>query len=227
MQVLILNNFNHRDQEDNTHCGFFDPERWLGSDTNYMFNHFSNGPQGCVGENLALFIAKAVLASLLSSGHYELRKPALAHSAPSPRCQSTSGQSFLERRRNRYGHPTRGYTMSKPTSSRPNAELIFSKNPWLTAPIDWIDNLLTPRHWPRIADAGADALAKVTSPDSTAIGAVLAPFTGVFGAVTAQFRKTSPAISRLDRGCGNSSGRRCGLQLSSSVIARKGLGAQG
>ena len=72
--------------------------------------------------------------------------------------------------------------MSKPSSSRRKPQSFLSRNPWLTAPIDWFDALLTPRHWPRIADAGADTLAKVTSPDSTVLGAALAPFTGVVGA---------------------------------------------
>ncbi len=81
-QVLILNSFNHRDRERLPSADVFNPERWLGQDTNYTFNHFSNGPQACVGKDLALFIAKAVLASLLSSGRYLLVKPSLRQNAP-------------------------------------------------------------------------------------------------------------------------------------------------
>ena len=94
VQVLILNNFNHRDRETIPTADLFDPERWLGGETNYMFNHFSNGPQGCVGEDLALFIAKAVLASLLSNGHYALRKPALPQIAPLPYAFNYFGAEF-------------------------------------------------------------------------------------------------------------------------------------
>ncbi len=74
----------------------------------------------------------------------------------------------------------------------------LARNPWLTAPVDWIDTLLTPRHWPRMAEAGAAALATMSRPDSTALAAFLARFTGVVAALTAQLRKLSPAYRRLD-----------------------------
>jgi len=68
----------------------------------------------------------------------------------------------------------------------------------VTAPIDWVDALLTPRHWPRLAEAGATALARVGRPDSTALAAVLTPLASIVGAPTAQLRRLSPGYCRLD-----------------------------
>jgi cytochrome P450 len=76
-QVVILNGFNHRDWETNPDAGTFRPEFWLDKRSDYRFNHLSNGTQACVGKNLALFIAKAVIATLLVRGRYVLRRPKL------------------------------------------------------------------------------------------------------------------------------------------------------
>ena len=43
-------------------------EIWLDGEVNYHFNHFSNGSQVCAAKGLALFIGKAVLATLLAEG---------------------------------------------------------------------------------------------------------------------------------------------------------------
>lgn len=83
-QVLILNNFNHRDKETHPFADTFSPELWSSGSVNYHFNHFSNGPQGCAGKELALFIAKAVLATLLSTYQYTLERPPLDPSKPLP-----------------------------------------------------------------------------------------------------------------------------------------------
>lgn len=93
-QVLILNSFNHRDREILPSADFFEPERWLGRDITYTFNHFSNGPQGCPGQDLALFIAKAVLASLLSNSRYMVLKPTLHQNAPLPYALNHFGAVF-------------------------------------------------------------------------------------------------------------------------------------
>ena len=76
-QVVILNGFNHRDWETNPDAGNFCPEFWLDKRSDYRFNHLSNGTQVCAGKSLALFIAKAVIATLLVRGRYVLRRPKL------------------------------------------------------------------------------------------------------------------------------------------------------
>jgi cytochrome P450 len=81
--VVILNGFNHRDWETNPGAGSFCPDFWLDKRSDYRFNHLSNGTQVCAGKSLALFIAKAVLASLLARGRYVLKRPRLeAHALP-------------------------------------------------------------------------------------------------------------------------------------------------
>src|SRR5207248_7180670 len=69
-QVLIVNTFNHRDDDAVPFADRFDPDEWLSGDgaDDWIFNHFSHGPQGCPGTALALFVGKAMLASLLVSG---------------------------------------------------------------------------------------------------------------------------------------------------------------
>lgn len=83
-QVAIPNNFMHRDIENYPNADHFDPERWLNGEPHYAFNHLSNGPQVCAGRELALFIAKAVLATLLKSSRYELEYPTLVAGRPMP-----------------------------------------------------------------------------------------------------------------------------------------------
>jgi cytochrome P450 len=83
-QIVILNGFNHRDWETDPDIGNFRPEFWLHNAVDYRFNHLSNGTQVCAGKNLALFIAKAVIARLLGRGHYRLHKPKLNSGKPLP-----------------------------------------------------------------------------------------------------------------------------------------------
>lgn len=85
--VVILNSFNHRDRETVPFADTFTPEWWAGTPgarSDYRFNHFSNGTQVCPGQDLALFIGKAILATLLSRGNYHLRKPPLDPAKPLP-----------------------------------------------------------------------------------------------------------------------------------------------
>ena len=82
--VLIPSNFNHRDRETYPFADTFSPDVWLKGGVNYHFNHFSNGTQGCPGQALALFIAKAVLASLLRAGRYTVEQPTLNPAKPMP-----------------------------------------------------------------------------------------------------------------------------------------------
>lgn len=83
-QIVILNGFNHRDWETDPDIGNFRPEFWLDQPVDYRFNHLSNGTQVCAGKNLALFTAKAVIASFLGRGRYRLHKPRLNSGQPLP-----------------------------------------------------------------------------------------------------------------------------------------------
>jgi hypothetical protein len=69
-QVMIVNTFNHRDADAVPFADRFDPDAWLSGDAadDWIFNHFSHGPQGCPGTALALFVGKAMLAALLRPG---------------------------------------------------------------------------------------------------------------------------------------------------------------
>lgn len=83
-QVLILNTFNHRDNETHYFADHFTPEIWSERKVDYHFNHLSNGAQVCAGLNLALFIGTAVLAELLRIGRYKLCRPSLNPARPLP-----------------------------------------------------------------------------------------------------------------------------------------------
>jgi cytochrome P450 len=83
-QVLILNTFNHRDRESNAAADAFYPEFWLHGTPDLPFNHLSGGPQVCAGKDLALFIAKTVVATLLREGRYTLARPRLDPTQPMP-----------------------------------------------------------------------------------------------------------------------------------------------
>lgn len=83
-QVLILNGFNHRDRNNIEFADRFSPQVWLDKKSDYRFNHLSNGRQVCAGKDLALFIAKAVLANLLSERRYLVERPSLDPSKPLP-----------------------------------------------------------------------------------------------------------------------------------------------
>src|SRR5207302_784950 len=85
-QVLILNSFNHRDRETFPLADTFAPEQRVDglARADYRFNHVSNGTQVCAGVHLLLFIAQAVIATLLSQDRFVLTKPKLDPSRPLP-----------------------------------------------------------------------------------------------------------------------------------------------
>lgn len=83
-QVLILNSFNHRDRDRVAHPDTFAPESWADGSPSPLFNHLSNGPQDCVGRHLAVFLGKAVLATLLDRFDYRLLRPRLDPGKPLP-----------------------------------------------------------------------------------------------------------------------------------------------
>lgn len=82
--VMIVNAFNHRDEESLPDGARFRPERFEGGERDYRFNHLSNGSQVCAGEHLAVFVGKAVLANVLERGEATLERPRLDLSAPLP-----------------------------------------------------------------------------------------------------------------------------------------------
>ena len=84
MNVLISNNFNHRDRQSLNHADRFNPEFWQHDPVDYRLNHLSNGTQACAGKHLALFVAKALLVHLFQDTHYHLAKPHLDASGPLP-----------------------------------------------------------------------------------------------------------------------------------------------
>jgi cytochrome P450 len=83
-QVLILNSFNHRDRERYAWADSFAPEKWALGTPNSLFNHLSSGRQVCAGKDLALFLAKAVLATLLADRRLALVGPRLDQNGPIP-----------------------------------------------------------------------------------------------------------------------------------------------
>ncbi|MGH8602331.1 MAG: cytochrome P450 [Gammaproteobacteria bacterium] len=83
-QVIIHNGYNHRDVETHDFADRFSPDLWLITNVDYHFNHLSNGPQVCAGKDLALYIAKAVLAILLADNRLRLHQPSLDATGPLP-----------------------------------------------------------------------------------------------------------------------------------------------
>jgi len=68
-QVLIHNLFNHRNRERVPYADRFAPEEWVSGDaaSSWSFNFFSNGPQGCPGAGLSIFLGQAFLGRLLTA----------------------------------------------------------------------------------------------------------------------------------------------------------------
>lgn len=67
-QLMIYNVFNHRNADRIPYADRFAPGEWAtgsaGSD--WSFNFFSHGPQGCPGAGLSIFLGQAFLGELLS-----------------------------------------------------------------------------------------------------------------------------------------------------------------
>ncbi|MDT4941145.1 MAG: hypothetical protein QOJ34_1234 [Pseudonocardiales bacterium] len=78
-QALIYNLFNHRNRDRVGYADRFAPEEWVSgrAAADWSFNFFSNGPQGCPGAGLAIFLGQAVLARLAGSFELELTGAAL------------------------------------------------------------------------------------------------------------------------------------------------------
>jgi cytochrome P450 len=67
-QVLVHNLFNHRNRDRVPYADRFAPEEWVngGASGDWSFNFFSNGPQGCPGAGLSVFLGQAFLGRLLT-----------------------------------------------------------------------------------------------------------------------------------------------------------------
>jgi cytochrome P450 len=82
--VLIPNGFNHRDRERVATADRFSPRSWIDGAERPLFHHLGGGAQVCAGRPLALFLAKAVLAALLSGRRFRLVRPDLRRSQRVP-----------------------------------------------------------------------------------------------------------------------------------------------
>jgi cytochrome P450 len=95
-QVLIVNTFNHRDREVLPYADRFAPDEWLGGEAadSWMFNHFSHGPQGCPGAELALFVGKAMLGTMLRDNVLRATSSLLSPDRPLPASLDFFGLRF-------------------------------------------------------------------------------------------------------------------------------------
>jgi cytochrome P450 len=87
-QVMIVNTFNHRDAEAFEFADRFAPEQWLpggAAAEDWTFNHFSHGPQGCPGADIALLVGKAMLTAVLGDRELRLIEPSLDSEKPLPK----------------------------------------------------------------------------------------------------------------------------------------------
>lgn len=84
-QFLIVNSFNHRDAEAVEFADVFAPDRWVdgAAADDWLFNHFSHGPQGCPGTAIAMLVGQAMLGAILRDNDLELTSgPALQAGKP-------------------------------------------------------------------------------------------------------------------------------------------------
>jgi hypothetical protein len=84
-QLLIVNTFNHRDRDAVAFADRFEPEAWLSGEAagDWQYNHFSHGPQGCPGADLALLVGSAMMAPVVARG-VRLLEPHLDPGKPLP-----------------------------------------------------------------------------------------------------------------------------------------------
>ena len=85
--LLIHNLYNHRNRDRIPFADRFAPEEWsegsAGSD--WSFNFFSHGPQGCPGAGLSIFLGQAFVREILSRATPEIAEgPALSADKPLP-----------------------------------------------------------------------------------------------------------------------------------------------
>ena len=85
-QVLIYNLFNHRNRDRIPYADRFAPEEWVSGDasSDWSFNFFSHGPQGCPGAGLSIFLGQALLARLVDRAEPQLSGASLDPGRPLP-----------------------------------------------------------------------------------------------------------------------------------------------
>jgi hypothetical protein len=86
-QIMVVNAFNHRDRDAFPESADrFSPEQWITGDaaSDWTFNHFSHGPQGCPGAALALLVGREMLATVLREREVTLLEPSLDAGKPLP-----------------------------------------------------------------------------------------------------------------------------------------------
>jgi cytochrome P450 len=85
-QVLIYNLFNHRNRDRIPYADRFAPEEWVSGDaaSDWSFNFFSHGPQGCPGAGLSVFLGQALLGRLMKSSTPHLQGASLHPGRPLP-----------------------------------------------------------------------------------------------------------------------------------------------
>jgi cytochrome P450 len=96
-QVMIVNAFNHRDSEAFDFADRFAPEQWLSGGAagdDWTFNHFSHGPQGCPGVDIALVVGKAMLGAVFREREVRVVEPQLDPAKPLPKSLDYFGVRF-------------------------------------------------------------------------------------------------------------------------------------
>lgn len=83
--VLIPNVFNHFDARLLDRPLEWRPERWCEHPVGELCKHFSAGAQSCPGADLALFVGKGVLGSLMKEAELEVLAPQVPSAAAPPR----------------------------------------------------------------------------------------------------------------------------------------------
>jgi cytochrome P450 len=85
-QLLIYNVFNHRNRDRIPYADRFSPGEWASGDagSDWSYNFFSHGPQGCPGGGLSVFLGQAVLAHLLDAGNPTVSGTRLDPAKPLP-----------------------------------------------------------------------------------------------------------------------------------------------
>jgi cytochrome P450 len=98
-QVMIVNTFNHRDDEEVPDANRLRPERWNGNGRDVRFNHLSNGTQDCPGGPLVSLIGKASVAQMVNRYDLTLEEPSIDPSGDLPHMLDFFDVRFAARQR--------------------------------------------------------------------------------------------------------------------------------
>jgi cytochrome P450 len=93
-ELLIINEFNHRDPDLVLHPDEFHAERWEQPDPCWQFNPFGHGPQICPGRDLGLTIAGSLVATVFSNRDVSCLYPVLDLDGPLPSYIDTFSARF-------------------------------------------------------------------------------------------------------------------------------------